>query len=118
MNRGTRALSPAMAHVEALKSLSKKQDSVHQSLQSMDMQPELDINLPSDLDTPQCSRMVRDMEHALREGDHDGNSHQGIARLVVMCGDLRLLFVASRSCVCAVVHVFSVVVYHHAMTPS
>lgn len=80
-SQGTKMLSPVMAHVEALKTLSKKKDCLRQSFQTLDWCQDLDINLPSDLDTPQCSRMVRDIENALRDGDCDGSSRQGAAGL-------------------------------------
>ena len=70
-------LSPVLAHVEALKTLSKKKDSLRHSHQMGENAEDSAIQLPSDLDTPQCSRMVRELENALREGECDGLSGQG-----------------------------------------
>lgn len=85
MSQGMCMLSPVMAHVEALKTLSKKEDSLRQSFQTLDKHQDMDINLPSDLDTPQCSRMVRDIENALREGVSDGCSRQGTSLTQCCC---------------------------------
>lgn len=73
----TSMLSPVLAHVEALKTLSKKKDSLRQSYQKGERAEDLEITLPSDLDTPQCSQMVRDIENALRDSEYDGHSGQG-----------------------------------------
>ena len=79
MSQGTPTLSPAMKHVEALKTLSKKEDSLRQSFQTLEKRQDLEIHLPSDLDTPQCSAMVKNLENALREGECDGSSRQGLS---------------------------------------
>ena len=95
MSNGTPVLSPAMQHVEALKTLSKKEDSLRQSFQSLEKHQDLEIHLPSELDTPQCSAMVRNLENALREGECDGSSRQGTSATACICSHNEVVEISS-----------------------